>query len=582
MVVLPLAEIAWRLMFKAGIPASGPILQNLTLWVGFLGAAVAAREGRMLALATGQLMPEGRLRHAAGVFAATVASLVSAMLARASAELVSVERDGGLEIGAGIKVWLVELVLPIAFALIAIRVALRASPRWPGRVVALLGAVAGVALGLKEAELLFDHPAWIGIAIILLAVALGAPLFVGLGGAALALFLAEGVPSAAIPVETYRLAVNPNLAALPLFTLAGFALAEGKHASERLLRLFRAFFGWIPGGTAVVTGVICAFFTIFTGGSGVTILALGGLLLPALIADGYRDKFALGLITASGSNGLLWPPALPLILYSIVAEIPYENLFIAGAIPGFIMLSMLVAWGVREGWRYNVTRYPWSAKEAAAALWEAKWEILLPVLVLGAIFSGLATIVESAAIAALYALVTQCFVHRDLSVRRDLLRVLQQCALIFGGVLIILGVAVGLTNYLVDAQVATHVTEWAKATIHSKFVFLLALNALLVLVGALMDIYSAIFVVVPLIVPIGLSFGIDPVHLGIIFIANAELGYLMPPVGENLFLSSYRFERPLFEVARASVPFIVMMTIGVLLITYVPVLSLGLLRWMGR
>ena len=582
MVVLPLAEIVWRLAFKAGIPASGPIVKNLTLWVGFLGAAVAAREGRMLALATGKLMPEGRWREVASVFAATVAAFVSALLAQASAELVLVERDGGMEIGGGIKVWWVELVLPLAFTLIAVRVAMGASARWPGRIVPLLGVVAGFVLGFKEESLLFGHSAWIPIAVILAAIALGAPLFVGLGGAALALFLAESVPSAAIPVETYRLAVNPSLAALPLFTLAGFVLAEGKHASVRLLRLFRAFFGWIPGGTAAVTAVVCAFFTIFTGGSGVTILALGGLLLPALVADGYRDKFALGLVTASGSNGLLWPPALPLILYSIVAEIPYENLFIAGAIPGLIMLAMIVAWGVREGRRAKVKQIPWDAREAVAALWEAKWEVLLPVLVLGAIFSGIATIVESAAIAALYALVTQFLIHRDLSVRRDLLRVLQQCALLFGGVLVILGVAVGLTSYLIDAQVAARVTEWAQQTIHSKLVFLLALNALLVLVGALMDIYSAIYVIVPLIVPVGLAFGIDPVHLGIIFIANAELGYLMPPVGENLFLSSYRFERPLFEVARASVPFIIMMTIGVLLITYVPALTLAPLRWLGR
>jgi tripartite ATP-independent transporter DctM subunit len=321
---------------------------------------------------------------------------------------------------------------------------------------------------------------------------------------------------------------------------------------------------------------------MLTGGSGVTVLALGGLLLPALVADGYRDRFALGLVTASGSNGLLWPPALPLILYSIVAEIPYENLFIAGAIPGLIMLAMIVTWGVFESRRAKVSRIPFDAREAAAALWQAKWEVLLPVLVLTAVFSGIATIVESAAVAALYALLTQCFIHRDLSVRRDLLRVLTQCALIVGGVLIILGVAVGLTSYLVDAQVAAHVAEWAQQNIHSKFLFLLALNGLLVLVGALMDMFSAIVVVVPLIVPIGLAYGIDPVHLGIIFVANAELGYLMPPVGENLFLSSYRFGRPLFEVARACVPFIIMMTIGVLLITYVPALSLGLLHLVGR
>jgi tripartite ATP-independent transporter DctM subunit len=227
-------------------------------------------------------------------------------------------------------------------------------------------------------------------------------------------------------------------------------------------------------------------------------------------------------------------------------------------------------------------RVPFDGKEAAAALWEAKWEVLIPVIVLGVIFSGIATIVESAALVALYTLVTQCFIHRDLSIRRDLIRVLQLTALTVGGVLVILGVAVGLTNYLVDAQVAARVTQWAQETIHSKFVFLLALNGLLILVGALMDIFSAIFVVVPLILPIGLAFGIDPVHLGIIFIANAELGYLMPPVGENLFYSSFRFGRPLWEVARASVPFIIMMTIGVLLITYVPALTLAPLRWMGR
>ncbi len=582
MVVLPLVEIVWRLLFKSGIPASGPIVHNLTLWVGFLGAAIAAREGRMLALATGQLIPEGRLREVASVFAATVAAIVSAMLAWASAEMVLVDSDAGMEIGAGIKEWWAEAMLPVAFTLIAVRVALLASKRWPGRVVALLGAAAGFWLGWKEEALLFGHPAWIGIVIIVVAVVLGAPLFVGLGGAALVLFLGESVPSMAIPAETYRLAVNPSLAAIPLFTLAGFALAEGKQASQRLLRLFRAFFGWIPGGTAAVTAVLCAFFTVLTGGSGVTILAVGGLLLPALVADGYRDKFALGLVTAAGSNGLLWPPALPLILYSIAAEIPYQNLFIAGAVPGLIMLGMLVTWGVREGRLAKVMRVPFDGKEAAAALWEAKWEVLIPVIVLVVIFSGIATIVESAAVVALYTLVTQCFIHRDLSIRRDLIRVLQLTALTVGGVLVILGVAVGLTNYLVDAQVAARVTEWAKQTIHSKFVFLLALNGLLILVGALMDIFSAIFVVVPLILPIGLAFGIDPVHLGIIFIANAELGYLMPPVGENLFYSSFRFERPLWEVARASVPFIIMMTIGVLLITYVPALTLAPLRWMGR
>ena len=339
----------------------------------------------------------------------------------------------------------------------------------------------------------------------LLASALGGPIFALLGGLAIVLFLAAGVPAAAVPVETYRLAVNPSLAAVPLFTLTGFLLAEGK-ASERLLRLFRAFFGWAPGGTAVVTAALCAFFTVFTGGSGVTILALGGLLLPALIRDGYRERFSLGLITASGSLGLLWPPALPIILYAVVADIPYENLFIGGALPGLLMFGLVAALGVREGLVTGAGKATWSAKEARAALWQAKWEVLLPVVVIFVIFGGFATIVESAAVSAFYALISQCFVHRDLSVRKDLLRVLQRCCVVIGGVLAILGVAVGLTSYLIDAQVAARTMEWAQTTLHSRFAFLLALNVLLLIVGCLMDIFSAIAVVVPLLIPISQVF----------------------------------------------------------------------------
>jgi tripartite ATP-independent transporter DctM subunit len=580
MVVLPLAEIVGRAAFGVGIPASGPIVQNLTLWVGFLGAAIAARENELLSLATGDLLPKGRPREVAKLIASTVAAAVSAMLARASAELVLLERDGSMEIGAGIPVWIVQLVLPVSFGLIALRLALRAYPAWWGRVIALAGAGAGLWLGLNEAALV-DKPAWPFVVVVIVASLLGGPIFAALGGAALFLFITSGVPAAAIPAETYRLGVSPTLAAIPLFTLTGFLLAEGR-ASERLLRLFRAFFGWIPGGTAIVTAALCAFFTVFTGGSGVTILALGGLLYPALIADRYRERFSLGLLTASGSLGLLWPPALPIILYAVVADIPYENLFIGGALPGLLMFGLVAAYGVREGLVTGAGRTTWSAREAAAALWQAKWEVLLPIVVLIAIFGGFATIVESAALAALYALVSQTFIHRDLSFRRDLLRVLQRCALVVGGVIVILGVAMGLTSYLIDAQVAARTMEWAQGALHSKFAFLLALNGLLLIVGCLMDIFSAIVVVVPLIIPISQAFGIDPVHLGIIFVANLELGYLTPPVGLNLFLASYRFNKPLMEVTRATMPMLLILLLGVLLITYVPVMTLGPLAMFGR
>jgi tripartite ATP-independent transporter DctM subunit len=337
----------------------------------------------------------------------------------------------------------------------------------------------------------------------------------------------------------------------------------------------------MPGGTAVVTALLCAFFTVFTGGSGVTILALGGLLFQALQADQYRERFSLGLLTASGSLGLLFPPALPLILYGIVAQISIQDLFVGGLVPGVILVALIAAWGVREGLMTNARRQAFDLAEGARAIWHAKWELALPALVLVAIFGGFATLVEAAALTALYALFTQTVVHRDISVRKDLFGVIVECVVLVGGVLIILGVAMGLTSYMVDAQIPARMVEWAQESISSPLVFLLLLNIFLILVGCLMDIFSAIVVVVPLIVPLGAAFGIHPVHLGIIFIANLELGYLTPPVGLNLFLAAYRFERPLLTVWRAALPMLLILGFGVILITYVPWLTLGLLRFLG-
>ena len=580
MTLLPLLEILLRRLFGFGIPGSAPIVQHLTLWVGFLGAALAARDGKLLALATGTFIPEGRVRRIAGIFSATVATAVTTLLAWGAIELVSLERSSGVMVGAGIPAWVAQLVLPIGFVLIAARLIWRADSAWPGRVVALAGVAIGVVL-LRTPELLDGRSPWPGLAVLFVAAALGAPIFVLIGGAAALLFMSTGFPTAAILIETYQLAVSPTLPAIPLFTFAGFLLAEGG-ASQRLLRVFRAFFGWIPGGTAVVCALVCSFFTVFTGGSGVTILALGGLLLPALLKDGYRDRFSIGLLTASGSLGLLLPPALPLILYGIVARIPIEDIFIGGILPGLLLTTMVAAWGVREGLVTGAGRHPFESREARTALWDAKWELAMPLVVLGAMFSGLATPVEAAALTAFYALVVQTVIHRDVSPTRDLPRVLVECITLVGGVLIILGVAVGLTNYLVTEQVPAALIEWTESRVSSPLAFLLALNIFLLIVGCLMDIFSATVVVVPLIVPLGAAFGIHPVHLGIIFIANLELGYLTPPVGLNLFLASYRFKRPLLEVSRAALPMLVILGIGVLIITYVPWLTTGLLELMGR
>ncbi len=580
MVILPIAEIAWRAVFHIGIPGSGPFVQHLTLWVGFLGAALAASDGRLLALATGTFLPEGAPRRIASVLSSLVAVAVATLLARASWDMTMIERETGGVIALGVRVWVGQIVLPVAFALIALRLAWRADASVWGRVMAALGVAAGLAIARAPESLATVSP-WIGAGVVIAASLLGGPLFALLGGIALVFFLHDGVPIAAVPAETYRLAVSPTLAAIPLFTVTGFLLAEGR-ASSRLLRVFRALLGWMPGGTAIVVAVVCAFFTAFTGGSGVTILALGALLYKALTEERYREQFSLGLLTGCGSLGLLFPPALPIILYGIVAQISIESLFIGGVLPGFLLLALVVAWGVREGLARKVERPPFDPRELLAAAWGAKWELAMPVIVMVAIFGGFATLVEAAALTALYAFVTQSFVLRDLSVRRDLPRVLNESVVLVGGVLVILGAAMGLSSYMVDAEVPARLVEWTKTHVHSPGMFLLGLNLFLLVVGALMDIFSATVVVVPLIVPIAQFFGIHPVHLGIIFVANLELGYLTPPVGLNLFLSSYRFKRPVLEVTRASLPILGILGLGVLLITYLPWLTTGLLTLFHR
>lgn len=573
LLLLPVGESIARVVLDRGIPGSGPFVQHLTLWVAFLGAALAAREGKLLAMASGELL-RGRGKQGAGILAAAVAAAASSLLAIASWDLVAIDRDAGTELAVGVPVWIAQLVMPFAFALIAARLVWRAGASWRGRSLAAAGLVAGVLIGLRP-EWLEGAPGWPGLLVIVVATVAGGPIFAALGGAAVYLFLIGGVPAAAVPAETYRLAVSQTLPAIPLFTLTGFLLAQGE-SSQRLLRFFRAFVGWMPGGTAVVVAVLCAFFTVFTGGSGVTILALGALLYQALRADRYGERFSLGLLTASGSLGLLFPPALPLILYGIVAAVPIKELFVGGLLPGLLLVLLVALWGVRHGLRGQVERRRFSWSEAGIAAWQAKWELLLPVLALVVIFGGFATLVEAAAFTALYALLVVTLFHRELGPRR-LFATLTECTVLLGGVLIILAVAMGLTSYLVDAQVPSQILGWAQQHIESPLVFLLALNLFLLLVGCLMDIFSAIVVVVPLIVPLGLAFGIDPVHLGIIFVANLELGYLTPPVGLNLFLAAYRFDKPLLTVWRSALVPLAILAAGVLLITYFPPLTLALL-----
>ncbi|MEE9220290.1 MAG: TRAP transporter large permease subunit [candidate division NC10 bacterium] len=570
--VLPVLELFLRTFFHTGIPGTSGYVQNLTLWVGFLGAMIASREGRHLNLSTGMVILPPRLQGIATALTATVSTAVASGLCWASLQFVRVEMDSPANIAGWLPIWVVESILPVSFAIITLRFVLQAGG-WRARALAFLGIPAAVVIGFLLGQYA-PQLVWPAIAGLVAAAVLGAPIFVLLGGAALLLFFAEGVPVAAIPVETYRIVVSPAIPTIPLFTLTGYLLAEGR-ASQRLVRLFRAFFGWMPGGLAIVTTLLFAFFTTFTGASGVTILALGGLLLPVLLKDGYPERFSIGLLTATGSIGLLFPPSLAVILYGVIAHVPITDLFKAGILPGMLMVTAVCLFGMRKGIRARTPRPPFDTREAAAALWESKWEVLLPVVALVGIFGGFTTLIEAAAITVVYALVAETFVHRELHVTRDLPRVLIKCVTLIGGVFVILGVAMGLTNYLVDAEVPMHAAAWVQAHVHSRILFLMFLNIFLLIVGCLMDIFSAIVVVVPLILPISQVFGIHPLHLGMIFLTNLELGYLTPPVGMNLFLASYRFEKPLVHIYRDVIPFLLVLLCVVLLITYVPALTIG-------
>lgn len=581
MALLPLAEIVLRAAFGTGISGAASLTQHLVLVVGMLGAAIAAREGRLLSLFAAQGLLKGRVAPLARSFAMTVAVVVSALLCIAACQFVLAEHAGGRVIAYGIPVWLGQAVLPLGFALICLRLARRTAPRWSGRIAlaALAGAVCALAITRTT---LGGVETVVALGLLLIAALLGAPVFVAIGGAALLLFWNDGLPIASIPLDHYRLVVNASLPMIPLFTLAGYFLAEGG-APRRLIRVCNALFGGLRGGAAVVTVLACAFFASFSGASGVTIIALGGMLMPLLISAGYAQKHALGLLAASGSLGGLLPPGLPLVLYAIVARIPIRDMFLAGLAPTLLMLALIGIWGYARAPRAagrEAHRIDW--REARAALYAAKWELALPPIAFLGLFAGIATPVEAAALTAAYAFIVEVAVHRDLDLRRDVPRVMAECGLLVGGILLILGVALGLSTYLVDARIPERAVDWAAVSLPSRWMFLLALNLFLLAAGCILDIFSAIVVLVPLVVPIGLAFGVDPVHLGIVFLVNMELGYLTPPVGMNLYFTAYRFAKPLPEVFRAVLPAIAVLGLGLALVTALPWLATGLPDLFGR
>jgi C4-dicarboxylate transporter DctM subunit len=592
-------DIVTRLLGVSSIRASTDYVRNLVLWIAFAGAMITTREKSHLSMSVGVERMAEPARRVVQTGTSLAATAICVALAAASLSF-ALAGFGPQDFVGIVPTRLVALVMPVGFAVIAIRFILT-PPRGRGRRwIAALGVLAGAAVGwgtlVSSAQALLPASSglasWLGtsgsrigaaiasvlsvlhLPLVLLLVAsvfLGGPIFVLVGGLALLFFLHSGGPLESTANQAYTMLTGDVIPSIPLFTLAGYIISESK-SGERLVRVFRALFGWLPGGLSLMSILICAFLTTFTGASGVTIIAVGTLLLFILRDSGYDERFGRGLLTASGSIGLLFPPSLPVILYGVVSMTNIKDMFVGGILPGAFMVASLAAIGVWRARRDKVPRPAFEVREVLPALWSSLGEILLPFLILVLFLKGITTLVETGAVAVIYAIVLEVVIHRDLRLRQ-LPAVFLKSVVILGGILIILATASGFSYYVVDAQIPQALTQWLRAHVVSPIVFLLLLNLVLIIKGFFIDIFSAITIVVPLITPLGVAYGINPVHLGIIFLANLELGYLTPPLGLNLFLASYRFEKPIVRIYRDVLPFQLVMLASVLIITYVPWLT---------
>ena len=571
LISLPVLEVVARFFGTTAITSSRMLVQHLTLWVGFFGAVLASSRGKLLSLSSSNLFEPDSSFNIKHFIAKSTSLIVLISLFWGSLQLVTVEYQYPVNISPLISRWFAQSIMPISLILMSVILFFKSYSSLKNRLALLFSIFLFLSIvsipQVRESSVTL----WFSFFSIIFSLFYGLPIFLGLGGIAALLFWFDWTPLSAISAETYRIVVSPTLPTIPLFTIAGFLLAESK-SSIRLLSLFQALFGWIPGGTPIVLVIICGFFTAITGGSGVTILALGGLLMPMLIKDGFSKDFSLGLITVSGSIGLLFPPSLPLIIYGVTAGVSIKSIFLGGIIPGLLILVIVASWAIFSSKRQSVAVYGFKINTIKSALIESKWEIAIPFIIMFGIFGGYMTLVETAAISAIYVFFITVVIYRDISFSK-VGNILIDCCALIGGVLIILGVAMGLTSYIIDAEVPMRLLEWVKANISSKYIFLILLNVFLLIVGCMMDIFSATIIVVPLIKPIAAYFSIDPIHLAIIFIANLELGYLTPPVGMNLFLSAYRFDESMKSVYTSTMPFYFVMLFCVILITYFPILS---------
>ncbi len=600
--LLPILEIFLRKVFVTGVRGSSEYVQHIVLILSFVGAVAAYLEKRHLSLgAILESFKSERLKKFFVILDGSLKTIVLFIFTAAALSFV-LNAFSATDKAGVIPLKLIGLIMPVGFFLmflselrefkktaaflIPFLIFIAVLYAFDSIVSSLCALLPGVEI-YPAADAIKTKLSWLfgfasGPLALIFIIVLAASLFLGnyifvvLGGISLFLFTrAHGVLDV-LANENYVMITGSSIPAIPLFTITGVILAESK-AGERLLRFFNLLMGRVKGGLILVSVIMCAFFTTFTGASGVTILALGGLLSFMLIKRGYSEKFSYGILTASGSIGLLFPPSIAIIMYGVVARISIKKMFVAGIVPGFLMMLCIIILGIANSKNIPVSKEKIPAKEFFDSVKGAFWELLLPVVVIVSFFAGLTTIVESGALALLYAIIIECLVYKDLKLK-DMKEIVKKSLVMLGGILIILGIAKGLSYYIVDAQIPEKLAANLVATIKSKYVFLLLLNFALLITGCLMDIFSAIVVVAPLIIPLGMSYGIDPVHLGIIFLCNLELGYLTPPVGLNLFLASYTFKKPLNRIYSYVVSFLIILLVSVLLITYVPAISTFLYR----
>jgi tripartite ATP-independent transporter DctM subunit len=594
--VIPAAEVAARLVFKTGVPNSSWIMEQMLLAIGLFGGMITTKKSEHLSISLTQILPE-KFKNWCAIGTHLISAFILTIVALATPSFIKIGLTGRVIGFIPDRVY--ALVLPLGYGVMAFRFARQTAALLRERIrgalvwlLPLLAVVLGAWASLPAFSKFiwdFDIPdavyrvidtqyaiAWHlkapAVVVLILAALSGAPLFVVIGGLALILLQASGGEIDVVVNQIYTALTQSSIIAIPLFTAAGFLLSESK-AGKRLVVAFRSLFSWLPGGMIIASVVICAFFTSFTGASGVTILALGGILYSILSEhSGYSERFSIGLLTSVGSIGLLFPPSLPIILVGATMQTDIRHIFAGGVFPGLILIAAVAIFGIITSIKTKIPVERFNLKHSIRAVKDSVFEILLPFILIIGYFSGVFSLIEIGAIAVIYVFIVEVLIHREIKIR-ELPEVLLRAIPITGGVLSILAMSQALSYYIVDTQAPENFARWMQAAIDSRFVFLLLLNLSLLVVGCLMDIFSAILIVLPLVIPLGQAYGIDPVHLGIIFIVNLEVGFLTPPVGLNLFLATYCFKKPFTEICRNVFPFLLIQLTVVLLVTYIPALS---------